>query len=339
MGDNAPFLGMANISYYNRIARGQITAVHYDLIVQSVENKQPVLCQQTYRTVDVRLLEGKPSVIANVKLPELVSFLGYGLNYLPSIGDLVIVGFSPTNDAQILNILSRSPAFEHGSLYDTGEVELNSYGDPVIDSVIMETIRPTPIRKIQEGEISLTSLNANSELYFDKYGTAKLISRIPVLNKKGNEYVNGLQCGNRLWEISVGQDIINEGTKEIKQSSFGNNIQFQILGHQNDCKVDFDSEGNIEINNKECNLTINKDGVINISIKSGEKIQINKNNISLGDGVTDKAVLGNVLYDLLSELIITFNEHVHIGNFGYPTSSPMATVEMKDILSKIVELK
>ena len=36
-----------------------------------------------------------------------------------------------------------------------------------------------------------------------------------------------------------------DGATEIKKSSFGNDVQFQILGHQNDCKVDFDSEGNI----------------------------------------------------------------------------------------------
>ena len=341
MGDNAPFLGMANISYYDRILKARIVKVHYEPMSETLgEDGKHILNQQSYRTVDIQLLEGKPITIEKVHIPELVSFRGYGLNYLPSKDDIVLVGFDSNDDPQILTIVARCSAYEHGALNDATMLPLlNEYGDVSIDKIITEAIRPTPIRYIKPGEISLTSLNNNNELYFDEKGTAKLISRIPVLTTEGNDYKNGLQCGNRLWEISLGQDIVNEGTREIKQSSFGNNVQFQVLGHQNDCKVDFDSEGNIELNTNRCNIQIDKDGVITATISDGEQIKITSSGIFLGNGTTQQAVWGNKLETLLIELINTFNAHTHTGNLGYPTDSPKVTVDMKDILSETVELK
>lgn len=347
MGDNAPFLGMANISYYDRVLKGRIVKVHYDVLTPG--QKEVIINQQSYRTVDVEWLEGKPFTSMNVHIPELVSFLGYGLNYLPSVNDIVLAGFDSNDSPQILTIVARCSAYEHGAIGNSKnyQVKINKYGDPVFDDTLPDAIRPTPIRKINPGEISLTSVNNNSELYFDKYGTAKLISRIPVLNETGTEttgktYVNGLQCGDRLWEVSVGQDIIDESptaSKEPKKSSFGNNVQFQILGHQNDCKVDFDSAGNIEVNTSRCNLQIEKDGVITATISSGEQIKITSSGIYLGNGTSQQAVWGNKLETLLIELINAFNSHTHTGNLGFPTDSPSVTVAMQDILSETVELK
>ena len=350
MGDNAPFLGMANISYYDRILRGRIVKVHYDIYSKSSkQNSELVFNQQSYRTVDVQWLEGKPYTSEKVHIPELVSFLGYGLNYLPSVNDIVLAGFDSNNDPHILTIVSRCSAYEHGALgnSENNQLILNDYGDPTNDTNLPKQNCPTPIRYIKPGEISLTSVNNNSELYFDKYGTAKLISRIPVLDEVGTEttgkiYINGKQCGNRLWEISVGQDIIDESptaSKEPKKSSFGNNVQFQVLGHQNDCKVDFDSEGNIEVNTNKCNLQIDKDGVITATISNGEQIRITSSGIFLGNGTTQQAVWGNTLQTLLIELINAYNSHTHTGNLGFPTDSPKVTVQMQDILSKTVELK
>ena len=341
MGDNAPFLGMANTSYMSRVLRGVIVRTHYDLISQSSNENEPILNQQTYRTVDVEVMEGKPYTYANVHIPELVSFLGYGLNYLPSKGDIVLIAFDSNNTPQVINIVARCSVYEHGSLSSITKLpDLNEYGDIKIDDVISNSIRPTPIRYIEPGELSLSSINNNSELYFDKYGTTKLISRKPILNKDGEgEYINGLQCGNRLWEISIGQDVYDEGTNELKQSSFGNNVQFQVLGHQNNCKVDFDSEGNIEVNTNKCNLQVDKDGVITATISNGEQIKITSNGIFLGNGTTQQAVWGNTLQTLLIELINAYNSHTHTGNLGFPTDSPKVTVQMQDILSKTVELK
>lgn len=340
MGDNAPFLGMANISYMDRVLRGVIRNVHYELMSPSSKNNELILNQQSYRTVDVEMMEGKPGTYINVHIPELVSFRGYGLNYLPAKDDIVSVAFDSNNNPLIVNVVARCSVYEHGSLSSqTLLPDLNEYGDVKIDTVITESIRPTPIRYIKPGEISLSSLNNNNELYFDEHGTAKIISRIPVLTKEGDEYKNGLQCGSRLWEISVGQDIYDEGKKEIKQSSFGNNVQFQVLGHQNNCKVDFDSQGNIEVNTNKCNLQVDKDGVITATISNGEQIKITSNGIFLGNGTTQQAVWGNTLQTLLIELINAYNSHTHTGNLGFPTDSPKVTVQMQDILSKTVELK
>lgn len=371
MGDNAPFLGMANISYYDRILRGRIVKVHYDIYSKSSkQNSQLVFNQQSYRSVDVQWLEGKPYTSEKVHIPELVSFLGYGLNYLPSVNDIVLAGFDSNNDPHILTIVSRCAAYEHGEKTsdENNPIALNSYGDVKPDTTLPEQNRPTPIRYIKHGEISLTSVNNNSELYFDKYGTAKLISRMPVLDEVGTEttgksYKNGLQCGNRLWEISVGQDIYKEtkdGTTEIKKSSFGNNVQFQVLGHQNDCKVDFDSDGNIEVINKGNNVKIetngnfiistvtgNKisltDGVIKISDKNNNSITMNSSGIHLGDNANFSAVLGESLNTLLSSMITIFNAHTHSyrPGSGNPTqtANTLTPMTITDILSKTVKLK
>lgn len=371
MGDNAPFLGMANISYYDRILRGRIVKVHYDIYSKSSkQNSQLVFNQQSYRSVDVQWLEGKPYTSEKVHIPELVSFLGYGLNYLPSVNDIVLAGFDSNNDPHILTIVSRCAAYEHGEKTsdENNPISLNSYGDVKPDTTLPEQNRPTPIRYIKPGEISLTSVNNNSELYFDKYGTAKLISRIPVLDEVGTEttgksYKNGLQCGDRLWEISVGQDIIDESltdSKESKKSSFGNNIQFQVLGHQNDCKVDFDSAGNIEVSNKGNNMKLDVDGnfivttstgnsisltngIIKVADNNGNSITMNSSGIQLGDNANFSAVLGESLNTLLTSMITIFNSHTHLYSPGSGSPTPTATtltpMTISDILSKTIKLK
>lgn len=371
MGDNAPFSGLANISYYDRILRGRIVKVHYNVYSESSEdNKQLVFNQQSYRTVDINWLEGKPYTSVNVHIPELISFLGYGLNYLPSVNDIVLAGFDSNDDPHILSIVSRCSSYEHGAKTSNinSPIQLNTYGDPIIDGTLPSQNRPTPIRYIKPGEISLTSVNNNSELYFDKYGTAKLISRIPVLEETGTEttgkiYTNGQQCGDRLWEVSLGQDIIDESptaSKQPKKSSFGNNIQFQVLGHKNECKVDFDSEGNIEVNNKGNNMKMSvdgnfvvntstgnsislTDGIIKISDNNGNSITMNSSGIQLGDNANFSAVLGESLNTLLSSMITIFNSHTHMYSPGPGTPTPTAITQtpmvISDVLSKTVKLK
>ena len=327
--DDAPFGGLANKNCNDRIIKGFITQVHYDLFSVSDDSK-PVLQQNYYRTVDVQWLEGKLYESKYVRIPETVSFKGYGLNYLPSVGDVVYAAFDTNNDPIIISIVARCSIFEHGALNDKTKLpELNNYGDPLIDIAINGDIRPTPIRYIKPGEISLKSLK-EAELFLDNYGTIKQIVR-----KQNNEQ----QCGDRLWEISTGEQIIDESTGEIKKSSFGNNIQYQILGYQNNTYINIDEKGNLEINNDKCNIQIDKDGVIVTKIKNGEQIKITSNGIFLGDTTTQQAVLGNTLQTLLIELINAYNSHTHTGNLGFPTDSPKTTVIMQDILSKTVELK
>lgn len=356
MGDNAPFSGLANKNYFDRTLRGVIEKIHYELYEQNEETGKLDLQQFGYRTVDIRWLEAKPYISTYVKIPEIISMQGYGLNYLPSIGDIVVASFDSKNYPIIQNIYSRAAAFEHGILSNETQLpELNNYGDPLIDTAIKKEVRPTPIRYILPGEISLTSLNLNNELYFDKYGTAKLIARVPNLNNEIGE-----QCGNRLWEISLGQDILDEGSKEIKQSSFSNNVQFQILGHQNDCKVDFDSAGNIEVKNNGNNMKmqVNGDfivttstgnsisltnGIIKVADKNGNSITMNSSGIQLGDNANFSAVLGESLNTLLASMITIFNAHTHLYSPGpgepIPTAATLTPMQITDILSKTIKLK
>jgi len=360
MGDNAPFMGMANINYFDRTLKGEIVNVHYEPMKETVDG--PILNQIHYRTVDIRWLEGKPYTSLNVHIPELISFKGgYGLNYLPTIGDIVLASFDTNNKPNIISIVARCSAYNHGALSDeTLKPVLNEYGDVIIDTVVEQSVRPSPIRFIKEGEISLTSLNNNSEIYLDEFGATKIITRVPDTVLHSAETDGGVQCGNRLWEISVGQDIYDEGSKELKQSSFGNNIQFQVLGHQNDCKVDFDSEGNIELKNKGNNLKLAKngdfnlvtstgnsisltDGVIKVADKNGNSITMNSSGIQLGDNANFSAVLGESLNTLLESMIEIFNAHTHMYSPGSGSPTPTATtltpMMISDVLSKTIKLK
>lgn len=356
MGDNAPFAGLANVNYFDRTLRGEIIAVHYKLKEQNNETGKIENQQFGYRSVDIRWIEGKPYTSCNVRIPELVSMRAYGLNYLPSIGDIVYASFDSNNYPIIQNIYSRCAFFEHGILNDETKLpELNIYGDPLIDTAIKKEIRPSPIRYILPGEISLSSLNLNNELYFDKNGTAKLIARTPNLTNKIGE-----QCGDRLWEISIGKDVYDEGTNTLKQSSFGNNVQFQVLGHQNNCKVDFDSEGNIEVNNNGNNMKMKvngdfivttstgnsislTDGIIKVADKNGNSITMNSSGIQLGDNANFSAVLGESLNTLLTSMISIFNTHTHIYSPGSgeptPTSPTETPMILTDVLSKTIKLK
>ena len=354
MGDNAPFAGLANVNYFDRTLRGEIIAVHYKLMEQNNETGKIENQQFGYRSVDIRWIEGKPYTSCNVRIPELVSMRAYGLNYLPSIGDIVYASFDSKNYPIIQNIYSRCAFFEHGIINEEDQLPLlNNYGDPLIDQAIKKEIRPSPIRYILPGEISLSSLNLNNELYFDKYGTAKLIARNPNLTNETGE-----QCGDRLWEISVGKDIYNEGTKELKQSSFGNNIQFQVLGHKNNCKVDFDSEGNIEINNSGNNMKMQTNGnfivttstgnlisltngIIKVADSQGNSITMNSSGIQLGDNANFSAVLGESLNALLASMISIFNAHTHPGVQGgnSNTGTTITPMILTDILSKTIKLK
>lgn len=336
MGDNAPFAGLANVSYYNRTWKGEIVDVHYDNLLTKDVNGNTVLNKDIYRTVDIRWIEGKPFTSKNVHIPEYLSYKGgYGINYLPMKGDIVLASFSPTNEPYIITIVARCSVYEHGAIYDDGTVVKNEYGDPLIDSVIDEQIRPTPFRRVAPGDISITALNNNCELFLSKEGTAKIIAREPKYSDMG-----GVQCGNRLWEISLGNEIYDEGNSELKKNSLGNNIQFQILGHQNGCKVNFDNKGNIEILTNGNSVILTKDNV-KISDNKGNSITLNNQGIQLGDNANFSAVLGESLVNLLNTMITTFNTHTHQGVMSGPSTTPPPSMPMimTDILSKKIKLK
>lgn len=352
MGDNAPFGGLANKNYFDRTLKGEIVDVHYTLMKQNGEVLE--LQQYGYRTVDVRWLSAKPYTSTNLRIPELVSFKGgCGLNYLPQKGDVVIASFDSNNTPIITNIIARCSVYEHGALNDETKLpELNSYGDPLTDLSIPLGIRPKAIRYIIPGEISLKS-QWDAELFLDKYGATKIIVRDQV-----NEE---LQMGDRLWEISTGKAIIDEGTNEIRKNSYGNNIQFQVLGHQNGCKVNFDDKGSIEVINNGNKMILDAetgsfiiststgnsisltDGVIKVADNNGNSITMNSSGIQLGDGANFSAVLGENLTALLTTMIGIFNSHTHLYSpgSGSPTPTNITTTPMSisDILSKTIKLK
>lgn len=343
-GDNAPFNGLANLNYFDRTIKGVIEKVHYNLIDKTLG--KDILNQYAYRTVDIRWLEAKPYISKNVHIPELISFNGYGLNYLPSKGDIVYASFDSNNDPIITNIVSRCSAYEHGVIdSETGLPKLNNYGDPLLNTVIPEEIRPTPIRYIIPGEISLISINF-AELYLDKNGACKLIVR---------EQNDTRQMGDRLWELSLGQKIINESDNTLKTYN-NKNIEFQLLGHKNNFVQNILSDGSIYIQNNNWTIDCDTNNNLNIKNKLGDTLSINNGNITfknnLGDSIEiaggqikvgtnakEPMVLGDSLKFFIDSIVSIFNSHTHIGNLGDPTSKPNLPIISQDFLSKKVKVE
>lgn len=67
--------------------------------------------------------------------------------------------------------------------------------------------------------------------------------------------------------------------------------------------------------------------------KRGEyTYRIQKDKITLGKGgVVYTAVLGEPLVEILLSIIMQFNEHVHTGNLGAPTTTPTIVMDVPDL--------
>ena len=76
LGDDAPFGGLANKNCNDRIIKGFITQVHYDLFSVSDDSK-PVLQQNYYRTVDVHRKRIREK-LEEIKELEIITIRGIG---------------------------------------------------------------------------------------------------------------------------------------------------------------------------------------------------------------------------------------------------------------------
>lgn len=257
-----------------------------------------------YNTVDITWLDGQPYTSVNVPLSyPFVSNEGWGFQVKPEIGDTVIAAFMPNSRPLILRFIKRAELLQLGQLNaNTGLPILDQYGDPIK----MESKGAyKPFREIKAGEYSLKS-KKGAEIYADDNGAFKIITRTQDENK-------------RFLEISCGETIIDEGTGKVKE-----NIVFQMLNHKNGTEINVKSDGTINIKS----LGIN-----------GESIEINKDKVIIGNGLTQPAVLGNDLETYLNTIVDFINSHTHLGNLGVPTTSPTTTITTQEILSKTTEVK
>ncbi|MCM1260580.1 MAG: hypothetical protein NC222_06455 [Staphylococcus sp.] len=346
MGDDAPFLGMANEKYDQYLRRGQIVNVHYDLVENGQQNTY------TFNTIDVSWIDGQPYTSTNIPISHsYVGTNGWGIQVKPEIGDFVIAAFLPGTKPEILRFLKRSEFLQSGQI-DINENKqiVNEYGDPIKKDGEGSYI---PFRNIVPGEISIKS-KKESEMYLDDSGAFKVITRKqkPEQEQENNEFIPG-----RLVEISSGEQIINEGTGEIKKDFKGNNTNFQLLHHQNGFKQDLGSDGSFQIQNNGWNITCdieNKltiknnngdiltidNGKINFINSQGDSIEIADGKIKVGTNAMEPMVLGNTLTQFMTTIIGIFNGHTHMYSPGpgtpTPTAPPSSPMMLQDFLSKKV---
>ena len=338
MGDDAPFLGFSNEKYEEYLRRGKIVNVHYDLSQNNAQNTY------TFNTIDVAWIDGQNYVSTNIPLSYSLISNGWGVQLKPEIGDFVIAAFLPGSKPEILRFLKRSEFLQSGQVdVNNNKQILNKYGDPIkIDGQGAYI----PFRNIVPGEISIKS-KKEAEVFLDDFGSFKTITR-----KQDND-----SCNDRSFEISIGETIINEGTKEIKKDFKGNNVNYQILSHQNNFKNDIGSDGSFQITNNgwdiSCDvenklviknnngdiLTVDN-GKINFLNSKGDSIEIADGKIKVGTNAQEPMVLGDTLTTFMSTIIGIFNGHTHLYAPGpgtpTPTAPPSAPMVLQDFLSKKV---
>lgn len=337
LGDDAPFSGLANNKYTEFLRRGVITAVYYNLKDNSNYN---------YNTIDIMWIDGQPYTSTNIPLSyPLISTNGWGIQIKPEVGDFVIAAFLPNSKPEILRFLKRSEFLQSGQVNENKQI-LNQYGDPIRIDGRGSYI---PFREIAPGEISVKS-KKEAELFMDDFGALKAIVR------KQNKDC----CNDRLFEISSGESILDEGTQKVKKDENGMNIQFQVLGHKNGFYNNVSENGSFTINNNGWNINCDIDnkmtiknstgdiltvdnGKINFMNNKGDSIEIYNGKIKIGTNAKEPAVLGDTLTNFMKTIIGIYNGHTHIyspgGGSPTPTAPTTSQMTMQDFLSKKVDIQ
>lgn len=282
---------LVNNKYQNNLRYGKIIKIDNDLFSNTTDNENAVPNTMSFQTLDILWLNGQNYVSQQVPVPySYISIQGYGMQYLPSVGDYVIANFLLGGIPLILGYSKINPLENIGVLNNNEKkIEKNEYGDPLSNNDNL------PFRYIEPGEFNIISLK-QAEIYLDKYGNIKLITR------KQNEDKG---YHNRLYEITIGENIIDEVTSKQKD------CQFEIKNYENNTRI-----------------SINKDGQIQVE---AEKILIGNENLQ-------PAVLGNNLKSFLEKVVDTFNQHTHPCPEG-TTSQPNQQLQNEDILSQKVEVE
>ena len=280
-----------NNKYQNNLRYGKIIKINNDLFTNTTDNENAIPNTMSFQTVDIMWLNGQNYISQQVPVPySYISIQGYGMQYLPSVGDYVIAAFLIGGMPLILGYSKINPLNNIGVL-DNNEKKINknSFGDPLSNN------NNLPFRYIEPGEFNVISLK-QAEIYLDKYGNIKLITR------KQNEDKG---YHDRLYEITIGENIIDEATGEKKD------CQFEIKNYENNTRI-----------------SINKSGQVQVE---AEKILIGNENLQ-------PAVLGNDLKSFLEIIVNTFNTHTHPCPDG-TTSAPNQQLQKQEVLSKKVEVE
>lgn len=282
---------LINNKYQNNLRYGKIVKVNNDLFTNVTLEEESVPNTMSFQTLDIMWLNGQNYISKQVPVPySYISLKGYGMQYLPSEGDYVIAAFLTGGIPLILGYSKINPLNNIGVLDNNGKsIKKNSFGDPLSNNDNL------PFRYIQPGEFNIVSLK-QAEIYLDKYGNIKLITR---------KQSGGVGYHSRVYEITIGENIIDEATGEQKD------CQFEIKNYENNTRI-----------------TINKEG----------QVKVEAEKIILGNSMTQPAVLGNELKSLLENIINIFNQHTHTTPSGM-TSAPMEQLEYEDVLSEKVEVE
>jgi hypothetical protein len=292
---------------YTYIRKGIITKV-----ISSFEDNHSV----NYFTLILSWLDrggvvgSATSTTGRVKLTYPHMSRGWGLQYKPSIGDIVVCGFRLEGYPVLLGFESLG--------YGTKVLNKNEFG--------------YFFRDIDDGEYCWKS-KQGAEWYLDKKGSLRLIVRDQTLTrntasvvtidtktglaKTGMDLdVNPLQINenvvldNPVVEVTVGQ-VFNSDFSTETLSSKGKSIRLQVQDYKSGNKILIDSDGNLEI------------------IATGS-INIDCDDINIGAGNLQPAVKGTSLKQWLES-------HIHPTSVG-PTGVPTVTLP-STVLSTNVKVK
>lgn len=163
----------------------------------------------------------------------------------------------------------------------------------------------------------------------------------------------------------ITDDIIITNEKINLTINADNEVMFSDEKDSGTLTINFNKDNEIEINNEKTNILIDKDGGLsfenekgslsfdkegvltvsndggeismdaggNITIK-GSKAVIDADNIELGQGATEKLVLGNKMLEEMNKLLTTISTHTHqVATSGGPTSQTGTAAASTDLTS------
>ena len=294
-----PYDGLESASYnpYQYLRAGRILEI-FDNNKFEVSVGSNVVNSSCYFSVLIEWLD-RPGdsgsfVVPTSKIDLHYPFLGkgWGIQYKPSLGDVVLCGFRMGGYAVMLGYFPASYYDKVNGVHTEGDTKTGY-----------------TFRNIVEGEYCLKSKNG-AEWYLDDKGSIHLITRNQSQTRTiTNTFTNSNEVvvednpdievviGKTYEHKAVGESKQIDFTKEVKSSN-GNSTRVSVQDYASGTKIIIDTAGNIEIVQP-----------------SGSKFTVSGSDSAEILGSSSLALKSELqaLTDKYNDLVLKFNLHVHTG--------------------------
>lgn len=241
----------------------------------------------------------------SIKLPYAHISHGWGLQYKPSVGDLVVCGFREGGYPVPLTYLPYAYALKEQNNFPIHEEDSEGNRTSIGAGYFF--------RNIIDGEYCWKS-KSGAEWYLDRKGSLRLIVRDQTTKKSFTNPItkkdDELVLDEPIFEVTVGQ-VFDSAFETEETSTDGKSIRVKFEDKKTGNKIVMDADGNVEI-------------------QTTGSVKIKSTDIELGNEATEFTVKGTSLKQWL-------DSHIHTTPSG-PSGAP--TVVLPDAtLSEVVKVK